>query len=131
MKAKLMSSFLASLFLVAMAVALAPRPAMALGDELGKFTLPVEVHWGVVVLEPGNYTISSDNVTSSSMICVHKDGSPTVGYFIPSLERESIPSFSQKTQLVLDQKEGKLYVKELLLEGDGLGLYYGEPKSKK
>jgi len=131
MKAKTMSSFLAGLFFVAMAVALAPRSAMALGDEVGKFTLPVEVHWGTVVLPAGDYSLLANDFNSTSMMCVHKQGSPTAGYFIPALDRELIPSSSPKTQLVLDEKDGTVYVKELRLGSEGMGFRYAEPKFKK
>jgi len=131
MKAKTISFFVQSLLFVASAIALAPQVAMALGDEVGKFTLPVEVHWGEVVLPAGAYSISADTRNSTTMMCVHKQGSPGASYFIPAVEQETIPASFQKTQLVLGEKDGTVYVKDLQLGGEGLQLHYATPKSKK
>jgi hypothetical protein len=131
MKSKSISSFLAGLFLVALAVAVAPRSAMAVGDEIGKFTLPVEVHWGAAVLPAGAYSLMASDHSTTSMMCVYKQGSPNLGYFIPAQELVTIPTSMQKTQLVLDEKNGTIYVMELQLGGEGLEYHYSAPKLKK
>ena len=131
MKSNTMSFFAQGLLLVASVVALAPQTGMAMGDKVGEFTLPVEVHWGEVVLPPGAYSISANTHGSTSMMCVYKEGSPVVGYFIPAVAQEAIPTSSQKTELVLGEKDGTVYVKALQLKGDGLELHYAAPKLKK
>ncbi len=131
MKSKTLKFFALSLLFVATVIAMAPQAGMAIGDEVGEFTLPVEVHWGEVILPPGAYTISANTQISSSMLCVHKEGSTTVGYFIPAVEQETIPSSSEKTELVLGEKDGAVYVKTLQLKGDGLEFQYAAPKPKK
>lgn len=131
MKSKTMKFFAQSLLFIASVIALAPQAGMAMGDKVGEFTLPVEVHWGEVILPPGAYTISANTQISSSMMCVYKVGSPTVGYFIPAMAQETIPSSSAKTELVLGEKDGTVYVKVLQMNGEGLEFHYAAPKPKK
>lgn len=131
MKAKYISSLLQGLFLVALAAGLAPRTASAQGNEVGKFTLSTEVHWGGAVLPPGAYLVSVDSLSSTSMVCVSSEGNTKTNYFIPAQVRETIPSTSQATRLIIEQKDGATYVRELQLGIEGLALYYSEPKLKK
>jgi hypothetical protein len=131
MKAKSISTFLQGLFLVALAAGLAPRSASAQANEVGKFTLSTDVHWGEVVLTPGAYMVSVDSLSSATMVCVYKEGNHTSAYFIPAQVRETIPSSSQATRLIIEQKDGAAYVRELQLGIEGLALYYTEPKLKK
>jgi hypothetical protein len=131
MKAKSISSFLPGLFLLALAACVAPRVASAQANEVVKFTLSAEVHWGEVVLPPGAYTVSLDSLSPATMVCVSKEGNPKSAYFIPAQVRESIPSTSQATRLIIEQKNGAAYVRELQLGIAGLALYYTEPKLKK
>ena len=131
MKSKTMRFFAQSLLFVASIVSLAPQAGMAMGDKVGEFTLPVEVHWGEVVLPAGAYSISANTQGASSTMCVYKQGSPTVGYVMPAVEQETIPASSQKTELVLGVKDGIVYVKALQLKGEGLELHYAATKLKK
>jgi|ERR1051326_7267327 hypothetical protein len=41
----------------------------------GKFTLPVETHWGAAVLQPGEYTISTDSVGPTAVIVITGENS--------------------------------------------------------
>jgi hypothetical protein len=131
MKSKTMNFFAQGLLFVASVVALAPQAGMAMGDKVGEFTLPVEVHWGEVVLPAGAYSISTNTHSSTPMMCVYKQGSPMVGYFIPAVAQEAIPTSSQKTELVLGEKDGMVYVKALQMKGDGMEFHYAAPKLKK
>jgi hypothetical protein len=131
MKAKSFSFFAQSFLFLAATLSMAPPSALALGDKVGEFAVPVEVHWGDAILMPGAYSISTRGPGSGSMMCVYKEDSPTAGYLIPAVEQETIPVTSEKTELVLGKKDGTLYVKELRLGSEGMDLHYAPPKSKK
>src|ERR1700691_2631561 len=106
MKAKPIGSLLQGLFLVALAAGLAPRSASAQANEVGKFTLSTEVHWGGAVLPAGAYLVSVDSLSSASMVSVSSEGNPKTNFFIPAQVRETIPSTSQATRLIIEQKDG-------------------------
>jgi hypothetical protein len=131
MKAKSFSFFAQSLLFLASTVSLAPPSALAMGDKVGDFAVPVEVHWGDVILTPGAYSISARGEGSGSMMCIYKEDRPMEGYFIPTVEREIVPITSEKTELVLGKKDGTFYVKELRLASEGMDLHYAPPKLKK
>ncbi len=131
MKAKSFNFFAQSFLFVAATLSMAPPSAFAMGDKVGEFAVPVEVHWGGVILAPGAYSISARGEGSNSMMCIYKEDSPTAAYFIPALEQEMVPVTSEKTELVLGRKDGTLYVRELKLGGEGMDLHYAPPKLKK
>ncbi|MGD0227076.1 MAG: hypothetical protein ABSF71_32520 [Terriglobia bacterium] len=131
MKAKSIRSFLQVLFFVALALALAPRAASALDNQVGKFTLPFEVHWGGAVLPAGSYRISADSLNSATLVNVYKENSPSAGFLIPAIGWDSTPASYGKVQLVIDHKNGEAYVKELKVGSEGVALYYAAPKLKK
>lgn len=79
----------------------------------------------------GAYLVSVDSLSSASMVCVSSEGNPKSNFFIPAQVRETIPSTSQATRLIIEQKDGATYVKELQLGIEGLALFYAEPKLKK
>ena len=131
MNAKSIRSILQGLFFVALALALAPRAASALENQVGKFTIPFEVHWGGAVLPAGSYSISADSLNSSTMINVYKEDRPSAGFLIPAISWDATPTWSGKVQLVIDHKNGEAYVKELKVGSEGVALYYAAPKLKK
>lgn len=131
MKANSIGSFLRVLGFVALAGVLAPRVATAQQDESGKFTLPVEVRWGTAVLPAGDYRFSTDSLTAATKVYIYKEGRPAAGYMVLAQDWDTIPISSEKSHLVLDQKDGEFYVKELLLGSDGLVLGFSAPRSKK
>ena len=65
------------------------------------------------------------------MMCIYRTGSPSAGYFIPAVTLEWFPRVSAQTELVLGEKDGTVYVRELKLGGEGMDLYYAPPKAKK
>jgi hypothetical protein len=129
MTMKRISSIL--LVLTALAVVLLPRAASAQEAVIGKFTLPVEAHWGKVVLQPGEYRFSADNDNPSTMLRVYDVAHPSVSYFVMTRGWDQMAPDSQKSLLILGNEEGAAYVKELRLGSAGVSLYYGAPKLKK
>lgn len=125
-------AFLWSLIFVALAGALAPRAANAQEIEDGKFTLPFEVHWGHAVLPAGTYSISKASLASSTpLMYIHKVDRPSVSYFVLAISQDVLSSPSDRTRLVLDRKDGEIYVRRLQDGNQGLEFQYAEPKSDK
>ena len=131
MKAKTISSFLQVLAFVALAGILVPRVATAQQDESGRFTLPMEVHWGAAVLPAGDYSFSVDTLEASTRLYVLRESSPAGGYMFVAQARDTMPASSEKTHLVLQQKDGEVYVTELQLGSEGLVLRFAPPKYKR
>jgi hypothetical protein len=130
MKVKTISSFLSVLALVVLAGVLAPRIAKA-QEESGRFTLPTEVHWGGATLPAGDYTFSLNSLDSSSRLYVYKESSPASGYMFTPQDWDIIPVTPEKSRLILDQRDGEAYVKEMVFGSEGLVLHFAEAKSKK
>jgi len=131
MKKKLISTFLRGMMFLALAVALAPRSATAQVSEVGKFSLPFEVHWGTAVLPAGAYRFSVGDIGPSDVVHVFKEDGPSASYLILPHGWDRTAASSERSQLVFERKDGEVYVKELLLGSEGLTLYYGAPKLKK
>ena len=131
MKAKSIRLFLLSLVFVALAGAVAPRVAKADEVEIGKFTVPFEVHWAGAVLPAGTYSIAADSVDSSTMVYVARESSPPTRYFVPALTKETRRTPFEKIRLLLDQSNGEVYVKELQVGSEGIAYLFSEPKLKK
>ena len=129
MKAKTISLFLQVLALVALMGVLAPRVATAQQEESGKFTLSTEVHWGDAVLPAGVYTFSVDSLVSSARLYVYKGSGPAGGYMFTAEAQDTLPASAEGDHLVLEQKNGGVYVTELQLGSQGLVLYFPAPKS--
>jgi hypothetical protein len=60
-----------ALFTVALAGLALPASAQ---NYKAKFTLPFEAHWGAVVLEPGDYTITKSSVSAIPILSVTGNG---------------------------------------------------------
>jgi hypothetical protein len=63
-----------SLALLAGALSIGASLANAQGNYKGTFNLPVETHWGLAVLAPGQYTVSIDPVYMPSVIQIRGEG---------------------------------------------------------
>jgi hypothetical protein len=129
MKTKRISPVL--LVLVTMAVALLPRAARAQAAVDGKFTLPTEVHWGTAVLPAGVYRFSVDAFEPSTVLRIYDESNPAVSYFVMTQGWDQAASVSGESRLILGNKDGETYVKELRLGSQGMSLYYGPPKLTK
>lgn len=63
-----------SLALLAGALGIGASVAHAQGNYKGTFNLPVEAHWGLAVLSPGQYTVVVDPVYMPSVIRIQGEG---------------------------------------------------------
>ena len=95
----------------------------------GTFKLPVETHWGKLVLVPGQYEFKATDALAGRIITIRSidtgwsgmilasDASPTVG--------------SSETKLLLTKSEAGTYVRSLYLGDAGVMLNYQPPKAGK
>jgi len=67
----------------------------------GKFKLPVEAHWGLAVLPPGDYTFTLDHATANGMIIVRGQGKAAI---IPATAGISLSKITEQSELVLVNK---------------------------
>jgi hypothetical protein len=93
----------------------------------GKFNLPVETHWGNVVLLPGPYSFTLDHASSSSMITVRAHGRAAM---IPTTAGISTGKTAIPSNLLLVTREGETRVSGLYLGHLGLTLQYRVAKVK-
>ena len=95
----------------------------------GTFKLPVETHWGKLVLVPGQYEFKATDALAGRIITIRSidtgwsgmilasDASPTVG--------------SSETKLLLTKSAAGTYVRSLYLGDAGVMLNYQPPKAGK
>ena len=89
----------------------------------GKFKLPVEAHWGLAVLPPGDYTFTLDHATANGMIIVRGQGKAAI---IPATAGISLSKITEQSELVLVNRAGRsMYLGHL-----GLTLQYRVPKDE-
>ena len=95
----------------------------------GSFTLPSETVWGSTVLEPGDYTISTDVFAGSPILRIEGNGrtvnifAGTIDYFDPTLQT--------KGSLELSEVNGTSVVTKLHATAIGLDFSFGVPRSVK
>jgi hypothetical protein len=94
--------------------------------EQGKFTLPFEAHWGQVVLEPGEYTISVPIDVSWSKIMTLSAGGKTV--YITSGFENGLP-FSDRSYLTIKTINGTRYVRQFASGVSGRAFTFPVPKT--
>jgi hypothetical protein len=109
-------------------VAAFPRPAVAQSGFQGRFTLPYEVRWQNVTLPAGDYTflIPSTDVLMSRMTITGPEGSMyELGNIVS--HRQS----SDRNVLILEQRGGTYFVRELDLSTVGAQIRYQLPKQSR
>jgi len=93
----------------------------------GKFKLPVEAHWGLAVLPPGDYTFTLDHATANGMIIVRGQGKAAI---IPATAGISLSKITEQSELVLVNRDGRRTVRSMYLGHLGLTLQYRVPKDE-
>jgi hypothetical protein len=94
----------------------------------GTFKLPVEAHWGTMVLTPGEYDFVVDTGSLTRMITVRSKDSGWSGMVMS----ESLADVSSATgaSLTLAKSEEGMYVQTLYLNDVGVALNFAVPKSR-
>jgi hypothetical protein len=95
----------------------------------GAFKLPIEAHWGKLVLAPGDYEFTVTNALASRIITVRSIETGWSGMILASDMSQAVPS--SETKLLLTKSETGMYVRALYLGDSGVMLNYGVPKSGK
>ena len=93
----------------------------------GTFKLPVEAHWGKLVLAPGEYEFSATDALAGRIIV----RSTETGWSGMVLASDASQLDSPGTRLVLMKSDTGIYVKTLYLGDSGVVLNYGVPKAAK
>src|SRR5438045_1431436 len=92
----------------------------------GSFKLPVEAHWGKMVLAPGEYEFTISDGLSGKMLTVRSKATGWSG-MVMSTDASDLGSDKQ-TKLLLTKSESGVYVRALCLGNSGVMLNYGIPK---
>ena len=92
----------------------------------GKFKLPVETHWGMVVLAPGEYEFTTD--TGTRVVTVRSSDSRWTGMIL-AVSTSDVRDQSGSS-LALAECESGLYVQALYLGDLSLKLNFAMPKGK-
>ena len=92
----------------------------------GTFKLPVEAHWGAMLLEPGEYEFSVDTDSSVRMITIRSKDSRRGGMV---LSEGYSNAGSAGSSLELAKSEDGMYVKAIYLSDAGVALNFAAPKS--
>ncbi len=131
MKAIRILSKFRTVSLALLAVALSPCWAHAQLAATGEFKLPYEVHWGRVVLSPGEYAFSVQSANLPCVLVLTRQAKPEAPLMLlaSGISRRTTTSSHSGLNLVL---EGEQRTVESLYLGDlGLVLYYGKPDEKR
>ena len=94
----------------------------------GTFKLPVEAHWGKMVLAPGEYEFVVDTESSTRMVTVRLKDSGWSGMALS--EGLSDTSSAEGASLVLAKSEEGMYVRTLYLNDMGVALNFAVPKMR-
>ena len=95
----------------------------------GRFKLPVEAHWGKMVLAPGEYEFTVSDALAGRILTVR---SKETGWSAMIMSSDASELGSDKeTKLLLTKSETGTYVRALCLGDSGVKLNYGTPKPGK
>ncbi|HEX4167941.1 MAG TPA: hypothetical protein VHZ55_20950 [Bryobacteraceae bacterium] len=93
----------------------------------GKFTLPVETHWGKVILPPGPYSFTLDHLSPNGIITLRARGRAAM---IPVTAGITSIRRSERSSLLLVTQDGETSVRTLNLGHCGLAFQYHAPQAK-
>jgi hypothetical protein len=119
-----------SLVFAALVASLAPQQARAQSPASGKFTLPIEVHWGSATLPKGDYSFTMREVGATEMLIVSEEGKPSRSYMISAVGWDLLAGPSPSNKLIIAQAGGEPYVEDLQLGCVGTVLHFGAPSRK-
>ena len=107
--------------------------AVALGSALdnaetvnGKFKLPTETRWGMIVLAPGEYEFTFDSDASSRIVRVQSTDSGWTAMVMATALSDAMAKHG--SGLELSKSEGGPYVKTLYVGDLGFALDFSVPK---
>jgi hypothetical protein len=92
----------------------------------GTFTLPMETHWEKSVLPSGVYSFKVELQSFGPLVTVHSADNKLAVMFLARSLSETRTSNTQ--DLVLDDRNGEMFVSSFRLGSMGIALNYGVPK---
>jgi len=95
----------------------------------GTFKLPVETHWGKMLLAPGEYEFDVSNESAGRIVTVRSRESGWSGMIMSPSSSEM--ASDEGTKLLLESSEQGRYVRALCLGDSGVMLNYAVPKAGK
>ena len=112
----LLAVLLTSLFFAGTARAQGALPAF-----VGRFTLLYQVHWGKIVLQPGNYTITIVSTAVPTIACIRNTKGDAVTYVASGARSRNTIGMNA---LLIKEKDGELRVHSLELADLEMVLIY-------
>ncbi len=94
----------------------------------GTFKLPVEAHWGEMVLAPGDYEFVVDTGSPARIVTIRSKDSGWRGMVLSAGFSDA--SSATGTSLKLGKSEDGMYVQTLYLNDAGVALNFATPKIK-
>jgi len=113
------------LFAAISVLALFPASAVA-SEASGKFTLTREVHWGSIVLPPGDYTYSLELRGSPILLLRAASGQP--GFLVMARTIDSV--VTESDSLVLQRHGDEWFVSEMVFGSVGEELSFAAPETR-
>ena len=113
------------LFAAISVLALFPASAVA-SEASGKFTLTREVHWGSIVLPPGDYTYSLELRGSPILLLRAASGQP--GFLVMARTIDSV--VTESDSLVLQRHGDEWFVSEMVVGSVGEELSFAAPETR-
>jgi hypothetical protein len=115
------------LALMALGLSFSTLPAAAQSMVAGTFKLPMEAHWGPVVLPAGDYSFTVEQRSSSPIVAIRNANRKGVGMFLS--RSVSQIAESENASLILTRSGEGVFVSSFQLGSIGLALEYGLPRS--
>jgi hypothetical protein len=117
-----------TLMLIACSAVMLGANALSAQVSRGEFTLPVETHWGSVVMAPGSYSYTLDKATVGLMISVRGQG---MSVSIPATGAVSTGQpLKGSSTLFLITEGGETSVRSMQFGHLGLTVHY-QPSNRK
>jgi hypothetical protein len=131
MKAIRILSKFRAVSLALLAVAISPCWAHGQLAATGEFQLPYEVHWGRVVLSPGEYSFSVQSANLPCVLVLRRQSKPEAPLMLlaSGISRRTTTPNHSGLSLVLEGEQRT--VASLYLGDLGLVLYYGKLDDKR
>jgi hypothetical protein len=114
-------AFVFALFAVAMVSALGNAETVS-----GKFKLPSETRWGMILLAPGEYEFTFDSDASGRIVRVQSTDSGWSAMVMAAALSDAMAKHGSGLELA--KSEGGRYVKRLYVGDLGLALDFSAPK---
>jgi hypothetical protein len=119
---------LSTLLLIACSVLVFGGSSLNAQISRGKFTLPVQTHWGTIVMAPGPYSYTLDRTTVGLMLSVRTPRGKLSLIPIPTTRGVSTDETFRPSMLLLETQGGETTVRSIHFGQLGVTLHYRASK---